>query len=248
MPNYPPKLPLSTIQAAPQKFWKPAPEFWEAIKPHVGDLGLDHRLELAAIIEHYVARATFEQNAATFSEAITRISELKATADGFWRALDTTSSGVGSDAMHYVEGLLNDIFERRDGTASPFRVAQLSMMMLGFIEACNQAERRISDEKNKRSGFKRGGAWKAHFIPPLGNFWTERLGRSIPRIRKDTDLHKVTSEVPFVAFARATEEALPIGFRRPRQGADAYRAAVSNALRGHKSKLRERTEVQTQGD
>lgn len=249
MPNYPLKLPSSSIRAAPRAFWAPTPEFWEALTPHVGDLQPEQREELTEIIERYVRGTTFEQKAPTASEAVTRIAKLRSAADRFGYVLDISISAVRKErtttpseneetplideATHFVEGLLNDYFELRDDS-NPLRITQISMMISEFIQACDFAERQINEESRQHRSFKRGNAWGKYFTPPLAAFWINQLGRGPIRIRKDTDLHDVESEIPFVAFARAIEDSLPAGFRRPSQGdsADAYRAAVSNADRG----------------
>ena len=243
MPNYSPKLPSSAIQHAPERFWSATPEFWQALQAHVTEPTPEQRKELATIVEAYVRKVVIEQNAPAVSEADTRIAELKTAAIHFRYVLDTPAAEVSSEAMHFVEGLLNDRFEVLRGSSGPPRVAQISALLLDFLEACDYAERIIIKEKRKRRGFIRGDAWRNYFVPALEKFWMDSLGREKPKIRRDSNIYEPASEIPFVAFTRAVERALPANYWKPSQGIPTpatYRAAVSDALRGRQPRARGR--------
>jgi hypothetical protein len=205
----------------------------------VGDLGSEHRATLTQVLATYIQEVEFEREAGRISEASAQIEKLKAAAAEFVYLLDSPiSDDLSRDALHFVEGLLNDHFEARFSDA-PARVSQLSGAVREFLQACNYAEqqicRMISQPMPRR--LRLGRAWHQHFIPPLAEFWEQDLSFPGISIRKDGDKFTVDKEVPFVAFAKHLERALPERFHGPFQGepsSDTYRAAVSRALSAYR--------------
>ncbi|WP_262299713.1 hypothetical protein [Microvirga sesbaniae] len=225
----PPKLPSSTVLAALD--WQDTPEFWNSLKSHASEMNQSQRQTLVEIVQAYVRECEFEQNATSVAEAEKRLREIEKAAEPFWRVLDCAGKDIGREAMHHVEGLLNDYFEDRLDLDPPIRLHHLSQIMLTFMEGCDSARRQLEALKRQEPHFKQNTAWRLLFIGPLAGFWEVTLKRGRIKIRKDTDKMKPdVTDPPFVTFVKEVERALPEQFRRKSNSTAAYRDLVSDAV------------------
>jgi len=214
MPNYGPRLPVSTVQAAID--WTPPDAFWCSILSHFGGhLSTEQRAEVVRVVRAYISAAEHEQAAGKVEDARDRLAELRAVGDPFWQTLQR------GRASQPVNSLLEDHLDpRADG--SGVTITQLVLIMTEFMIACDRAEKTLESYRGERF-FGHGEAWTEVLVRQLAQFY-EQTGR------RPTASDSARLPSPFTRLVSDLQQQLPERFREYTFSEGGLSGALKRAL------------------